>query len=332
MGNKLPVPDERMQETIDLLQLNDKHIKKLYKVFKKYDKDRSGTIDIDEFFKCIHERHTTFGDAIFDLIDCDDSGVLDFSEFVIACGTYCMFGPEEVLKFAFFVFDKDKNGFIEKGELDELTNLLHQEGVTSNVLEALKKFDFNGDGKIDFKEFAMLNKQFPMVIYPAFRLQKNMMNYTLGQAFWTNQRGKLGDERDQELQRVERLKDRERQRLLRIKKREIKGRMGFFSYYLCPWKRGRYVTLEEEPKIKEESAFDQALKTHKHDHSSEAGDGHGPEEGGGVAGGNLTAAGKEQRKKDREADRKDRDKKSRAERLARAEKRRNRDMTGRVKK
>jgi hypothetical protein len=24
-------------------------------------------------------------------------------------------GPEEVLKFAFFVFDKDKNGFIEKG-------------------------------------------------------------------------------------------------------------------------------------------------------------------------------------------------------------------------
>jgi len=243
-----------------------------------------------------------------------------------------MFGPEEVLKFAFFVFDKDKNGFIEKGELDELTNLLHQEGVTSNVLEALKKFDFNGDGKIDFKEFAMLNKQFPMVIYPAFRLQKNMMNYTLGQAFWTNQRGKLGDERDQELQRVERLKDRERQRLLRIKKREIKGRMGFFSYYLCPWKRGRYVTLEEEHKIKEESAFDQALKTHKHDHSSEAGDGHGPEEGGGAAGGNLTAAGKEQRKKDREADRKDRDKKSRAERLARAEKRRNRDMTGRVKK
>ena len=53
---------------------------------------RAGTIDIDEFFKAIHERHTAFGDAIFDLIDCDDSGVLDFSEFVTACGTFCMFG------------------------------------------------------------------------------------------------------------------------------------------------------------------------------------------------------------------------------------------------
>jgi hypothetical protein len=88
-----------------------------------------GTIDIDEFFKCIHERHTAFGDAIFgkdtplqqtpasnpinvclfslflqDLIDCDDSGVLDFSEFVTACGTYCMFGPAEVLKVRIFTF------------------------------------------------------------------------------------------------------------------------------------------------------------------------------------------------------------------------------------
>lgn len=335
MGNKLPVPDERMQETIDLLQLKDKHIKRLYKVFKKYDKDRSGTIDIDEFFKCIHEKHTTFGDAIFDLIDCDDSGVLDFSEFVTACGTYCMFGPEEVLKFAFFVFDKDKNGFIEKAELDELTELLHQEGVTSNVKEALKKFDFNGDGKIDFKEFQQLNKQFPMIMYPAFRLQKNMMFYTLGQKFWTDQRGKLGDERAQELARTEALKKRERQRILRIKKREIKGKMGFFAYYFCPWRRGKYVTLDEEPKAKEESAFDKALKTRAESSPSEAGSdkevvAHTSK--GNENGSNLTAHGKAQRKKDRERERANRAKSSRDERLKRAEKRRNREMNLKARK
>jgi hypothetical protein len=33
----------------------------------------------------------------------------------LSCRAFIYLGPEEVLKFAFFVFDKDKNGFIEKG-------------------------------------------------------------------------------------------------------------------------------------------------------------------------------------------------------------------------
>ena len=40
-------------------------------------------------------------------------GTLDFSEFVQATATYCMFGPEDVRKFCFYIFDKDKNGYEE---------------------------------------------------------------------------------------------------------------------------------------------------------------------------------------------------------------------------
>ena len=42
---------------------------------------------------------------------------MSFSEFVQALGTYCMFDTAGVLKFCFYIFDKDKNGSIERDEL-----------------------------------------------------------------------------------------------------------------------------------------------------------------------------------------------------------------------
>ena len=36
--------------------------------FRKFDKNLSGTIDIDEFYKMFHEQRSIFGDGIFELI------------------------------------------------------------------------------------------------------------------------------------------------------------------------------------------------------------------------------------------------------------------------
>ena len=68
----------------------------------------------------INEPRTVFGDSLFELVDIDNNGSLDFSEFVQTLSTYCMFGREDVLKYCFFVFDKDKNGYIEQDELHAL--------------------------------------------------------------------------------------------------------------------------------------------------------------------------------------------------------------------
>ena len=84
----MPVPDERMQKMIDQLRLEKRHIGKLYKVFRTCDKDKSGTIDVSEFYKLLEEKQSIFGDSIFELIDCDNNGTLDFSEFVTAVGTF----------------------------------------------------------------------------------------------------------------------------------------------------------------------------------------------------------------------------------------------------
>ena len=43
-----------------------------------------------------------------------------------------------------------------------------------NFAAAIQQFDTNSDGVIDFKEFAALNKKFPMLLFPAFRMQEAM--------------------------------------------------------------------------------------------------------------------------------------------------------------
>ena len=78
-----------------------------------------------------------------------------------------MFGKVEVLKFCFFIFDKDKNGYIEEDELSTLVDVLQDGGSYSNTKQALLgAFDRDGDGKMDFNEFMALHTKFPQMPHP----------------------------------------------------------------------------------------------------------------------------------------------------------------------
>lgn len=80
----------------------------------------------------IEEEPSLFGDSIFELIDVSNNGLLEFGEFVQALATFCMFGTDDILKFCFYIFDKDRNSFINSDELQDLVGLLHSY-ATSNV-------------------------------------------------------------------------------------------------------------------------------------------------------------------------------------------------------
>ncbi len=84
MGNRVPVPDERLQKIMEQFGLEKKNLRKFWKTFRKFDKDKSGTIDLDEFYQMVKEKPSIFGDHIFELCDIDGSSGLDFSEFVSA--------------------------------------------------------------------------------------------------------------------------------------------------------------------------------------------------------------------------------------------------------
>ena len=56
-----------------------------------------------------------------------------------------------------------------------------------NFQTALQSFDVNADGLIDYYEFLDMEKRFPLILYPAFRLQDRMQKISLG--MWRRREG-----------------------------------------------------------------------------------------------------------------------------------------------
>nr|KAE8927889.1 hypothetical protein PF009_g21954 [Phytophthora fragariae] len=279
--SQVPVPDERMQHMITKLKLTAKDLRVLYGRFSRYDKELRHLPAIEtgasEFYTSIDEKHSEFGDAIFALIDEDNSGVLDFSEYVEALGKFCLLNKEDMLKFCFNVFDDDKNGTIEGEELTHLLEILHADEQTSNMKHALKTFDFNGDGKIDFVEFKQLNTQFPSLLYPAFRIQQNMKIFTLGEKWWERKIEELVTEHHEKLaqqaaENVEDLSDEalrakkaEMERVAKLKRQEqaIRIRMGCMYYTCCPCRRRLYIIDDEQPEDSDNDSDDERMRRKK---------------------------------------------------------------------
>ena len=90
-----------------------------------------------------------------------------------------MMEPPEILKMIFYIFDSDKEGYIDAVELKRAMNLLHDveapETVTGTTKQAWVNLEFASDNKVDFKEFTVISKKFPAILNPAFKTQNFMM-------------------------------------------------------------------------------------------------------------------------------------------------------------
>jgi len=168
------------------LGLTQRQLKKLKREFDFIDIDLSGEIDMEEFFEFVHEPKNVFSTSLFSLIDTDGSGNISFEEFVASIGTYCMFTKDDILNFIFDIFDEDKSGTLDDQEFVKMSAGVNNGDPSwvGNFRTAMENFDVNKDGLIDFGEFKMINKMYPLVMFPAFRLQDKMQKHTLGEKGW----------------------------------------------------------------------------------------------------------------------------------------------------
>lgn len=243
--NDGPIIDKMLQESIDRLHLSKKDIRKLWKTFKYHDKDRSGAIDVPEFFYLIREEMTPFGSEVFNLVDLDANGVVDFSEFVLLMTKYCLLGKTDILKFCFNVFDKDKSGEIDDDELKGLILMMHGSDQKSNLNKALDQIRENDEtgGKFDFVAFVQINENYPLLLYPAFRIQESIMLSTFGEKWWQNKREELSNSKSANEILNERLRKAKVKRDAFRVRRKLQIEMGLFKFYCCPWKRNQAQIL-----------------------------------------------------------------------------------------
>ena len=96
--------------------------------------------------------------------DTDNSGTIDYTEFIAATLDSQVYMKDQYLKAAFDMFDKDGSGAIDNKEVIELLNgdELASYASKSAISTALKEIDQNGDGEIDFEEFKAMMKKCQM--------------------------------------------------------------------------------------------------------------------------------------------------------------------------
>jgi Ca2+-binding EF-hand superfamily protein len=146
----------------------------------------AGSMDAVEFFDMLDEERTPLTDELFALMDLDGSGTIEFDEFIAVLLTYCMYTKDDILRFCFDTFDKDKSNSIDENEFMALLSTVNNGAplFPGNMGTALMNFDSNDDGLIDFQEFKVIETRYPMIFFPAFRLQDRMQQKTLGETRW----------------------------------------------------------------------------------------------------------------------------------------------------
>ena len=136
----------------------------LAKVFKAFDKNGDGKLSMQEVKEGYLEHYgKVMSDEevedMFNKVDTDKSGFIDYSEFVVAAMNENQLTSNEKLQAAFKMFDKDGSGSISADEIREVLSFGGTNPLSKEAIDAIiKQVDENGDGDISYEEFVDMMK------------------------------------------------------------------------------------------------------------------------------------------------------------------------------
>lgn len=100
------------------------------------------------------------------------------------------------------------------------------------------------DGRVGFSEVKELHKHYPMLMYPAFRMQNTLMRESLGDSWWKQKKVMVAEEMRIHKSKMHNVDDDEKNEKELAKQElelELKRMMGPIAYYFMPWKKERYL-------------------------------------------------------------------------------------------
>uniref|UniRef100_A0A672LRC1 Calcineurin subunit B type 1-like n=1 Tax=Sinocyclocheilus grahami TaxID=75366 RepID=A0A672LRC1_SINGR len=137
-------------------------IKRLGKRFKKLDLDNSGSLSVEEFMSLPELQQNPLVQRVIDIFDTDGNGEVDFKEFIEGVSQFSVKGDkEQKLRFAFRIYDMDKDGYISNGELFQVLKMMVGNNLKDTQLQQIVdktiiNADKDGDGRISFEEFCIV--------------------------------------------------------------------------------------------------------------------------------------------------------------------------------
>lgn len=243
---KVPVPtDDRIDKCRNRIDLTDEDIMAMFDIFNRYDKEGVGFMSTADYFQQLLQiRASLFTDAMFDIIDSEYPGKITFGEFVDVTCTFACFESLEMIKYTFFILDRDKVGEVDLKEVEHFIYLMWDHETNSNLLMAIdymRTLDA-GDGRVCFKDVLMVHTAYPSVFYPAFRIQSTVISTSLGETWWNNKKIEISEKIAKQRQMEEMKKNRQKADLQReqdrLNEEMVKKKMGW-KYYAFFWQRDK---------------------------------------------------------------------------------------------
>lgn len=134
-------------------------IRRLGKRFRKLDLDNSGSLSVEEFMSLPDLQQNPLVQRVIEIFDTDGNGEVDFKEFIEGISLFSVKGDKESkLRFAFKIYDIDKDGYISNGELFQVLKMMVGNNLKDTQLQQIVDktiilADKDEDGKISFEEF-----------------------------------------------------------------------------------------------------------------------------------------------------------------------------------
>ena len=180
MGNySSRLTQEELQELTHLTYFSEQEIKKLYKRFKHLDKENKAHVSLTELMAIPELSANPLAHRILDVFDTDKCGQLNFKQFLECLDIFSKEQKRDVkVKFAFQVYDVNRDGFLDSQDLFQIVKLL----VGSNLMDSqiqqivdqtlLDVDTLDVDGRISLDEFkrAMFAVDFENILSISFWL------------------------------------------------------------------------------------------------------------------------------------------------------------------
>ena len=135
------------------------------RVFKAFDKNGDGKLSMDEVKSGYIDHYGRVMsdedvEMMFKAVDSDNSGFIDYSEFLVATMNAKALTTNEKLRAAFNMFDKDGSGVIEYHEFAEMmTQKMAERDPREEMMKAFRLFDDDDTGKISFHNLRRVAKE-----------------------------------------------------------------------------------------------------------------------------------------------------------------------------
>ncbi|XP_054809083.1 calcium-dependent protein kinase 26-like [Prosopis cineraria] len=139
-------------------KLSEEEIAGLKEIFKTIDTDNSGQITLEELKNGLKKFGADLNESelqnVMQAADVNNSGAIDYKEFIAATLHLNKIEKEDHLVAAFSYFDKDGSGYITP---DELQLACQEFGIEDfHLEEIIREADQDNDGQIDYKEFVAM--------------------------------------------------------------------------------------------------------------------------------------------------------------------------------